>query len=179
MVLAWKLKETLAWKWSGSQKPRSPFGYIKMLTVWELCDIYLPPRSRRRIFLKGFCLRASSIYPKAQKPLPTTMSSNSPFSKLGDEGEPLNYMVCGWISPAISLQVLSSTKQSLFMADVTLSNCGPGTGYPPVKVRELVITEDTWCGSRTPRTLELTLVVILDIGGLSSEKARTFLRLFL
>jgi hypothetical protein len=49
-------------------------------------DGCLPPRSRRRIFLKGFSLRASSIYAKAQKPLPTTMSSNSPFAKQGDEG---------------------------------------------------------------------------------------------
>lgn len=29
------------------------------------------------------------------------------------------------------------------MADVTVGDCGPGTGYPPTKVGELFITVDT------------------------------------
>jgi hypothetical protein len=65
------------------------------------------------------------------------------------------------------------------MAVATVGDCGPGTGYPPAKVDVLFITEDTWCGSRTARTLELTWAVILEIGGLSSERDGTSLQLFL
>jgi len=122
---------------------------------------YLPPRSRRRIFLKGSNSRAFCMYAKPQNPLPTTMSSNSPFSGTMRYQRMNRYVIYSLILPEISRQVLSSTKQFLLMADVPVGDCFPGTGCPPLVAGSGEMIETTWCGSRALSARVLTWVVIV------------------
>ena len=108
------------------------------------------------------------IYAKAQKPLPTTMSSKCPCSGKVDINKPQT--IRDEILPARILQVLSSTKAALFITSVPVMDCGPGSGYPPRKEGVELTTALAWCGSiRASLATESASDILDSIWGLSSE----------